>query len=86
MAQQKRKKKVDHTLPFGKKNMQILMIGLIILILGYIAMAQPPVDSFWTMTAAPVLLLLAYLVIVPYAIMYGHKLFSKPESKEDAGK
>jgi hypothetical protein len=83
MAQKNKKKKADKTMPFTKKNMQILMIGLILIVLGYIAMAQPPVDSFWSLTAAPVLLLLAYLVIVPYAIMYGHKLFSPPDEGEE---
>ncbi len=78
MAEKIKKKKVDHRLPFGRKNMQILTVGLIVIVLGYIAMAQPPVDSFWSITAAPVLLILAYLVIVPIAIMYGYKLFSRP--------
>ena len=83
MAQQnKKKKKVDHTLPFGRKNLQILTIALVMIVLGYIAMAQPPVDSFWSLTLSPTLLLIAYLVIVPFAIMYGHKLFSRPESDE----
>jgi uncharacterized membrane protein HdeD (DUF308 family) len=83
MAQQNKKKKVDNTLPFGRKNLQILTIGLVVIVLGYIAMAQPPVDSFWSLTLAPTLLLFAYLIIVPYAIMYGHKLFSRPEDGEE---
>ena len=82
MAEKIKKKKVDHRLPFGRKNMQILTVGLIVIVLGYIAMAQPPVDSFWSITAAPVLLILAYLVIVPIAIMYGYKLFSRPNEGE----
>ena len=82
MAEQKKKRKIDRTMPFGKKNMQILIIGLIVIVLGYVAMAQPPVDGFWSLTAAPVLLLLAYLVIIPYAIMHGHKLFGRPETEE----
>ena len=81
MAQQNKKKKQDHTLPFGKKNLQILVAGLVVIVLGYIAMAQPPVDGFLTMTVAPLLLMLAFAVIIPYAIMYGHKR-SKQEPKE----
>jgi hypothetical protein len=72
MAQQNRKKK-DGSLPFNKQNLQILIIGLAVIVLGYIAMSQGPVDSFWTMTVAPLLLLVAFLGIIPYAIMYGHK-------------
>ena len=83
MAQQNKKKKTDYTMPFGRKNLQILTIGLVMIVLGYIAMAQPPVDSFWSLTLAPVLLLLAYLVIVPFAIMYGHKLFGRPDTGDE---
>ena len=83
MAEKNKKKKVDNTLPFGRKNLQILTIGLVMIVLGYIAMAQPPVDSFWSITAAPVLLILAYLVIVPLAIMYGYKLFSNPNEGDE---
>ena len=83
MAQPVKKKKVDNTMPFGKKNLQILSIGLLMIVLGYIAMAQPPVNSFWSLTLAPVLLLAAYLLVVPYAIMFGHKLFARAESGEE---
>jgi membrane protein implicated in regulation of membrane protease activity len=80
MAQQTKKRKTDLTLPFGKKNLQILSIGLIMIVLGFIAMAQPPVNSFWSLTLAPIVLLLAYLLVVPYAIMYGYKLFARADS------
>ena len=83
MAQANKKKKADYTMPFGKKNLQILLVGLVVIVLGYIAMAQPPVDGFWTLTAAPVLLLLAYFIIIPYAIMYGHKFFSRTNGAEE---
>ena len=73
MAQQQRqnKKEVD-MMPFGKKNLRILMIGLILIVLGYVAMSQPPFDSFLSMTVAPVVLLFAFLVVIPYSIFYGH--------------
>jgi uncharacterized membrane protein HdeD (DUF308 family) len=82
MAKEARKRKAEYTMPFGKKNLQILSIGLLLIVLGYISMAQPPVNSFWTLSLAPVLLLAAYLVIIPYAIMYGHKLFARAQSAE----
>ena len=82
MAQEARKRKVDKTMPFGRKNLQILIIGLIMIVLGYIAMAKPPVNSFWTLSLAPVLLLAAYLIVVPYAIMYGHKMFARAGSDQ----
>ncbi len=73
MAQQNRqKKKQSEVLPFGKKNLQILIIGLILIVLGYVAMAQPPVDGFLSRTAAPLILLFAFLIVIPYSIFYGH--------------
>ena len=74
MAQEKKQKKVKESgMPFGKRNMQLLLIGIAILVIGYILMAQPPVDSFWSLTLAPIVLLIAYLIIVPYAILYQEK-------------
>jgi len=60
-------------LPFTKQNYQLFGIGILVLILGYIAMAQPPWDSFWSLTLAPILLVLGYCVIIPFAILYRKK-------------
>jgi uncharacterized membrane protein HdeD (DUF308 family) len=56
---------------FGKRNLYVLAIGMVTIIIGYIFMAQPPVNSFWSITLAPVVLLIAYLFLIPYAIMLG---------------
>ena len=61
----KAKHKVSQELPFGKENLYLLAIGLAVLVIGYIFMAQPPVDSFWSLTAAPIVLMIAYLIIIP---------------------
>jgi hypothetical protein len=60
-------------MPFGRENLFILAIGLAILVVGYILMAQPPVDSFWSLTLSPIVLMIAYLVVIPYAIMHNGK-------------
>ena len=85
MAQQNRqKKKQTGVLPFGKKNLQILSIAIILIILGYVAMAQPPVDGFMSRTAAPLILLFAFLIVIPYSIFYGH-FNGKRNSKTETG-
>ncbi len=66
-------KKNVNGLPFGKTNLRILLAALVVIVLGYIAMAQPPVDSFLSTTVAPILLLIAFLVIIPYSIFHGHR-------------
>ena len=88
MAQQQRQKKKQQpdVMPFNKKNLQILIIALILIVLGYIAMSQPPVNSFWSLTAAPLILLFAFLIVIPYSIMHGHINFrrkSNPASGEN---
>jgi hypothetical protein len=51
-------------------------VGLGLVVLGYVFMAQPPADGFLSLTLAPILLVLSYCVIFPYAIMAREK--SKP--------
>jgi hypothetical protein len=67
-------------LPFGRKNLYILGIGLAVLVIGYILMAQPPVNGFMSKTLAPIVVLLAYVIIIPYAILYGRKKENKDEN------
>ncbi len=87
MAQQNRqKKKQTGVLPFGKKNLQILSIAIILIILGYVAMAQPPVDGFMSRTAAPLILLFAFLIVIPYSIFYGHFNSKKNSESKSAEK
>ena len=46
------------TLPFSKKNYQILGLGLIMIILGYVALSQSPWDGTMPLVVAPILLVL----------------------------
>lgn len=66
--------------PFSARNIALLGIGLIILIAGYYCLAQPasnpsklPSEGFLSLSVAPVLLLLAYLVIIPVGILIRKK-------------
>ena len=52
-----------------KKNMLIFLLGLVTIAVAFILMAQPPVNGFLSRTLAPVILVVAYLVIIPFAIM-----------------
>lgn len=61
------------SLPFTKVNYQVFAAGIVVIILGYIALAQPPANSFMSLTVAPILLIVGYCVIIPFAIMYQKK-------------
>jgi len=74
MAKEARKKsKLSDVMPFGRQNLYILGIGLVMLVIGYILMAQPPVNGFVSRTLSPVILMIAYLVVIPYSIFHGRK-------------
>ncbi len=57
-------------LPFSKINYLLFGIALAILVAGYWALAQPPVDGFLTLTVAPILLVISYCVLIPLAIIW----------------
>ncbi|PID31118.1 MAG: hypothetical protein CR982_00115 [Candidatus Cloacimonadota bacterium] len=58
-----------NNLPFTKSNIVWFSIGIGMLILGYILMMIGPHDSFFSLTLSPIILTLAYVVILPYSIL-----------------
>ncbi len=64
----KEKKRVEAII-IGKKNMYWFLAGLFMIILGYFFMAQPPVYGFMSLHLAPIILIIAYLIVFPIAIM-----------------
>jgi uncharacterized membrane protein HdeD (DUF308 family) len=70
MAKIVKKEGKGQTFFWTKKNLYLMGIGLAVLIIGYIFMAQPPVNSIWSLTIAPIILIIAYLIIIPLAIFY----------------
>ena len=56
-------------LPFTRKNWILFGIGLLVIATGYILLRVPPVDGFLSLTAAPILLVVGYCVLVPAAIL-----------------
>ncbi len=58
---------------FGKGNFYILSIGIVVIIIGFFLMSIGPVNSFWSRTLSPIVLLIAYLGIIPYSIFYKAK-------------
>jgi len=65
--------KTAEKLPFTRVNYLLFGLGVLLIILGYVALAQPPVDGFLTLTIAPILLVTGYCVVIPLAILYQSK-------------
>jgi hypothetical protein len=50
-------------LPFGKKNYLLFAVAAVVILAGYIALSRGSI------TLAPILLLIGYLVLIPWGIL-----------------
>ena len=81
-------KKTDWNFPLNRKDMTFVLVGVGVILLGYILMAtgmgEGPAtpDGAWAgflpVTLAPIMLLIGYCVIIPMAIM---RFFSKKKNE-----
>ena len=58
---------------YDKKNYVLFGAGIITIILGYIMMAAGDTYSFQSLSLAPVLLFIGYIVLIPIALLYTKK-------------
>jgi len=83
-AASKRKTMVE-ALPFTRTNYRILGVGLLLIVLGYVALAQPPWDGTMALVVAPILLVLGYCVVIPVGILYRKKAVPAASGAEQSG-
>jgi hypothetical protein len=57
-------------LPFTKTNYMILAVGILSIVLGYIALGQDPWDGTMPLVFAPILLVIGYCILIPLGILY----------------
>ena len=68
-----------------KENYLILIIGAVMLIIGYFVMSTGPWNSTPAIVISPIILLIVYILIVPAAILFRKKIReSKTEGEEIA--
>jgi len=65
---------------WDKNNYILIASGLVVLTLGYIFMAQGNWDSFFSLTISPITLLIAYIIIIPLAILLKSSVFIKKKT------
>ena len=65
---------------WNKNNYILIASGLVILTLGYLFMAQGNWDSFFSLTVSPITLLIAYVIIIPLAILLKSSVFIKKKT------
>ena len=66
----RRKGGSEGKLPLGKENFVILGIGVLVILIGYLAMLEGSVEGFLPLVVAPILLVLGYCVVIPFGILY----------------
>jgi len=59
---------------WSKENYIFLGVGILLLFVGYIFMAQGNWDSSISLTLSPIVLIIAYLIVFPLSIFYKKKL------------
>ena len=64
------KDKVNFQWPYKRKNYVLFGIGVFVIILGYLIMYLGETNSFQSLTLSPILLLIGYLIIIPYALLH----------------
>ena len=58
---------------FGKLNYILFFLGILSILLGYIIMSTGTVNSFQSLTFAPILLFIGYLVLIPLSLLVKNK-------------
>jgi hypothetical protein len=77
-SEQKRRVQRDEKLPLGRENFAIIGIGLLVIVAGYLALANGPIEGFLPLVLAPILLFVGYCLIIPLGILY-KKSYIRPE-------
>ena len=65
---------------FSTVNYYLFGIGLALIILGYIVMANGEVNSFQSLTVAPIILFAGYIIFIPAALIYRDKNLENEEN------
>jgi uncharacterized membrane protein YphA (DoxX/SURF4 family) len=67
---------------FSAPNYILFGIGVALIIVGYLIMATGEVNSFQSLTLAPIMLFIGYIIVIPAALIYRGK---SPEVEKNLG-
>jgi len=85
-----KQKKISSGSPFknywSKTNYIIFGIGLALLLIGNFLMTRGPWDNPLSLTISPIVLVIAYLVVIPLSIFYKKKNPSTNVNQDVSGK
>ena len=69
----KKKRVGEIALPFSKENYFLLLVGVFVITVGYILMELGGAYDSLSIVIAPIILVIGYCVIIPFAIFYKKK-------------
>jgi len=57
----------------NRKNILLIALGIILLVIGYLCLGKGPAENPVSLTVAPIILVLTYLVVIPVGILWGKR-------------
>jgi len=63
----------------NKKNIILIANGVLLLVIGFLCLATGPADNPVSLTVAPLILVVAYMVVIPLGILFT----GKKQDKQD---
>ena len=63
----------------NKKNIILIAIGVLLLVIGFLCLATGPADNPVSLSVAPLILVVAYMVVIPLGILFT----GKKQDKQD---
>ena len=73
VTEKKSSKESPFKMYWTKTNYYLFALGFIILVLGYFLLSSNPWDGFASLSLAPIVLLIAYIIIFPLSILFINK-------------
>ena len=64
---------MNQTLPFNRINYLIFAFAAVVLVVGFVLSGLGTHDGFLSLTLSPLLLVLAYVVLIPASILWRSK-------------
>lgn len=58
-------------------NAKLLGIAIIVLVIGYVLLAQGPANNPLSKSVAPIILVVSYIVLIPCSIIFSKKIDNK---------
>ena len=55
---------------FSRTNYVLFASGLVLIIFGYVIMSTGEVNSFQSLTLAPIMLFIGYIILIPASLLY----------------